>query len=67
MAKFNQKVEELRHELDDIIIYLQNIGRNDHKIRKVRSQLDNIDPFIRISSAIAAESIITRNKLVNLH
>lgn len=67
MAKFNQKVDQLRHDLDDIIIYLQNIGRNDHKIRKVRSQLDNIDPFVRISSAIAAESIINQNKLVNLH
>lgn len=67
MAKFNQKVEQLRHELDDIIIYLENIGKSDTKIRKVRSQLDNIDPFVRINSAIAAESIITQNKLYNYH
>lgn len=67
MVKFNQKIEQLRHELDDIINYLENIGRSNKKIRKVRSQLDNIDPFIRVNSAMAAESIISKNKFYNLH
>lgn len=67
MAKFNQKIERLRYELDDIIVYLENIGRSDKKIRKVRRQLDNIDPFIRINFAVVAESIISTNKLCNMH
>ncbi|MBP9722291.1 MAG: hypothetical protein KBD64_03925 [Gammaproteobacteria bacterium] len=67
MVKFNKKIEQLRLDLDDLIIYLENIGKSDKSIRKVRNQLDNIDPFVRINSAIAAESIITSSKLCNLH
>jgi hypothetical protein len=67
MIKFNQKIEKLRLELDDIINYLGNIGRSNKKIIKVRHQLDNIDPFIRVNSATIAETIINQNKLCNLH
>lgn len=67
MAKFNQKVDQLRQSLDDIIIYLENIGKCNQKIKIVRKQLDNIDPFIRIDSAVAAESIVIQNKLLNMH
>lgn len=67
MAKFNQKVDQLRRSLDDIIIYLENIGKCNQKIKIVRKQLDNVDPFIRIDSAITAESIVIQNKLLNMH
>lgn len=67
MIKFNQKIEKLRNELDDIINYLENVGKSNKKLKKVRSQLDNIDPFVRVNSAITAESIINKNKLQHLH
>lgn len=67
MIKFNQKIELLRLELDDIINYLENIGRSNKKIKRIRNQLDNIDPFVRVNSAIAAENIINKNKFCNLH
>lgn len=67
MIKFNQKIALLRLELDDIINYLENTGKSNKKIRKIRNQLDNIDPFVRVNSAIMAESIINKNILSNLH
>lgn len=67
MAKFNKKIEQLRVDLDDLIIYLENIGRSDKNIRSIRNQLDNIDPFVRVHSVSTAESIINTNKLCHLH
>lgn len=67
MAKFNTKIKELRHELDDLITYLENIGQANKKIRKVRRELDNIDPFVRLNSAKEADTLIQKNKLYILH
>lgn len=67
MIKFNQKIAQLRHELDDIINYLENTGKSNKKIKKIRSQLDNVDPFVRVNSAVAAENIIHKNIMLNLH
>lgn len=67
MIKFNQKIAILRHELDDIINYLEHTGKSYKKVKKIRNQLDNIDPFVRVNSAVAAESIINKNILLNSH
>ncbi len=67
MVKFDQKIALLRLELDDIINYLENTGKSNKKIKTIRNQLDNIDPFVRVNSALMAESIINKNIVSNLH
>lgn len=67
MSKFLEQLEEVKDELDDLIVYLNYSGNSDFLVNKVRKDLDDKDPFTKINALLAAQVIISEGKAVYFH
>mgnify|MGYP003665710409 CR=1 FL=1 len=59
MSKFLEQVEEVKDELDDLIVYLNHSGNSDSLVNKIRKDLDDADPFTKINALLAAQILVS--------
>tara|TARA_R110000868_G_scaffold95077_1_gene261776 strand:- start:460 stop:663 length:204 start_codon:yes stop_codon:yes gene_type:complete len=67
MSKFLEQVEEVKDELDDLIVYLNHSGNSDSLVNKIRKDLDDADPFTKINALLAAQILVSEGVAMHSH